>query len=177
MNKRLGVEVTFADLAQCGIHRRHHRRNDDAVDALDFNLIHGEQVAEEHTVFVHRLSCDGGDTPVGHQQTVGPAQSTGIQPGVVRRDPLAKTPSTVLVLPTSRTRSIVNVEPRRIRDPSLQENFTPRSNLLQPHRSAQHRPQTLCGSYQQKSARIESLGHAFKAAIFFDPHLPSAHRR
>ena len=68
--KRLGAEITFADLAQSGIDRRHHGRDNDAVDALDFNLVHGKQVAEEHAVFVHRLSCDRRHAPVRHQSLI-----------------------------------------------------------------------------------------------------------
>src|SRR5215467_13893324 len=57
------------------------------------------------------------------------------------------TPSTVLVLPTSRTRSIV----------------TPCSR---PHASGNNDPQPFVGTNAQEAAGIKSIGHAIVAAIF-----------
>src|SRR5215472_11538098 len=57
------------------------------------------------------------------------------------------TPSTVLVLPTSRTRSIV----------------TP---CGRPHASGNNDPQPFVRTHAQEAARIKSIGHAVVAAIF-----------
>ena len=37
--ERLGVEITFADLAQSGIERRHDGRNDDPVNRLSTSIL------------------------------------------------------------------------------------------------------------------------------------------
>src|SRR6476646_4564585 len=57
----------------------------------------------------------------------------------------SSTPSTVLVLPTSRTRSI----------------FPPR-----PDASGNHDPQTFVSSHAEKTARVKAVGYAVVAAIF-----------
>src|SRR4029077_6303064 len=54
--QRFQTEIALAHLAQCGIERRYDRRDHDAVDAGNFKIVHGEQAAEEHAVFVHRVS-------------------------------------------------------------------------------------------------------------------------
>ncbi len=62
--QRARVEVSFADLAQGGVERRHHRRDHGALHRAHFQSIHRKQIAEENAVLVNGLGLDGRDAPV-----------------------------------------------------------------------------------------------------------------
>src|SRR5581483_878237 len=64
------MEVALADTAQRRIQWRNDRGNNDAVNLLRLEPLHGEQVTKKHTVFVDGLRSKSRDPPIGNQLVV-----------------------------------------------------------------------------------------------------------
>ena len=66
------MEIALANLAQGGIHRRHHRGNDDATNISCIDFFNREEISEQHSVFIDSMGLDGSDAPVGNHARLGP---------------------------------------------------------------------------------------------------------
>ena len=64
---RLQMKVCLAHLAQRGLHRRHHRRDNDVRYLARRQPVHLEQIDKEHAVLVHGLRAVSGHAPVRRQ--------------------------------------------------------------------------------------------------------------
>jgi len=93
LNKqRLGVEIALAHLPQHRIERRHHRRNHNPMHVRDFEIFHGEEVAENHPVLVHgsaqmRPTRQFATTARSAPLPFGPSSPDDAPPAQTRRAP------------------------------------------------------------------------------------------